>query len=54
MTAPLHSEQVKNGRKLIGDMVSPPANVKARDNSIDYNTIQQPSSIKNNGMPQYP
>ena len=38
MTAPLNSEQVKNGRKLAGDFVSPAAPGK-RENSVDYQTI---------------
>ena len=42
MTAPLHSDQVKAGRKLVGEYVgSPIQNVgKIRDNSMDYQTIQ--------------
>jgi 5'-AMP-activated protein kinase, catalytic alpha subunit len=35
MTAPIHSEQVKNGRKMVGDFVSPNQS-KTRDNSVDY------------------
>ena len=38
MTAPLHSDQVKNGRKMAGDFVSPNTG-KTRENSIDYQTI---------------
>ena len=38
MTAPLHSDQVKNGRKMAGDFVSPNPG-KTRENSIDYQTI---------------
>ena len=38
MTAPIHSEQVKNGRKLVNEFVgSPIQNTgKIRDNSVDY------------------
>jgi len=39
MTAPLHSDQVKNGRKMAGDFVSPNPVGKTRENSIDYQTI---------------
>ena len=38
MTAPLHSEQVKNGRKIINEFVGSPIGTvqKPRDNSFDY------------------
>jgi hypothetical protein len=39
MTAPIHSDQMKNSRKLAGDFVSPNPG-KTRENSIDYQTIQ--------------
>lgn len=48
MTAPIHSEQVKTGRRLINDYVGQPLspnlvpNIKARENSTDYQTIQAP------------
>lgn len=49
MTAPIHSEQVKN--RKINDFVSP-ANVgKTRDNSLDYQTIQHGG--KNINMQNY-
>ena len=48
MTAPIHSEQVKNGRKLISEFVSPPVNANNRDASMDYQTIQPQIA------PQYP
>ena len=50
MTAPIHSEQVKNGRKL-NDLGSPVVN-KVRENSVDYNTIQPGRVTKQ--IPQYP
>lgn len=41
MTAPLHSEQVKQGRKIVGEYVGSPIQVNGkRDNSLDYQTIQ--------------
>lgn len=48
MTAPIHSEQVKTGRRLINDYVGQPLspnlvpNIKQRENSTDYQTIQAP------------
>ena len=40
MTAPLHSEQVKQGRKIVGEYIaSPITNNGRRDNSLDYSTI---------------
>ena len=39
MTAPLHSEQVKAGRKINEFVASPITNNKVRDNSVDYKTI---------------
>ena len=49
MTAPLHSEQVKHGRKIVGEYVaSPITNNGKRDNSLDYSTIQQHNNVAMN------
>ena len=56
MTAPIHTEQVRQGRKMANDFVSPnPTGVKPRDKSLDYQTIQHPTGVKPSiNIPRYP
>lgn len=52
MTAPLHSDQVKNGRKILNEFVGSPIQTvaKNRGDSFDYQTIQHGTVNKSNNQ----